>query len=59
MLIPGQGPQCMRALEGVRAGHLFQAVPLTWSLDTLGGVVPRGVPLRFTQSSFCFDYFTY
>lgn len=42
MLIPGQGPQCMRALEGVRAGHLFQAVPLTRSLDTLGGGCQEG-----------------
>lgn len=57
MLVTGQGPQCMWALEGVRAGHLFQVVPLTWSLDTRGGA--RGVPLGFTQSSFRFDYFTY
>lgn len=27
MLITGQGPQCIRALEGVRAGHLFRLCP--------------------------------
>ena len=37
MLVTGQGPQCTWALEGVRAGHLFQGVPLTWSLD-----IPEG-----------------
>lgn len=39
MLVTGQGPQCTWALGGVRAGHLAQAVPLTWSLDTLGSQV--------------------